>query len=198
MFKYFACELYKMHNNKIIIGLLTLTSCHLVNKFSEKGRMAKREEEYIVGNNNLYNRCRMKRMLSVIIAVICGCVLILGIQGCNFKIIPEEQEKREVEFVIVSEECLPKEVLQLIENRKNEVIKLTYVDENNRYIIIGYGKQKTGGYSIYIKDFYATDNALYVDTCLMGPKTKNKTKECPSYPVIVLQTSELGLPVVFK
>ena len=125
-------------------------------------------------------------------------MLLWGVQGCEFRIVEEEPEKREVEFVIVSEECLPKEVLQLIENRKKETMKLTYVDENSRYIIIGYGEQKTGGYSIYIKEFYAVENALYVDTCLMGPKGENRSKECPSYPVIVLQTSELGLPVVFK
>lgn len=140
----------------------------------------------------------MKKWRAMFWAVICGIALVCGVWGCNFKIVPQEQEKREVEFVIVSEECLPKEVLQLIENRKKEEIKLTYVDEEERYIIIGYGEQKTGGYSIYIKEFYATENALYVDTCLLGPKTKKERKNTPSYPVIVLQTSELGLPVVFK
>ena len=53
--------------------------------------------------------------------------------------------------------------------------------------------------SIYIKDIYATENALYVDTCLLGPQKKTrKGKEVPSYPVIVLQITEMGLPVVFK
>ena len=136
-------------------------------------------------------------IISILILVV---LIILGmqIQGCKFKIIPQEQEQREVEFVIVSEECIPKEIQTLIETRKEEEIKLTYVDNNNRYIIIGYGKQKTGGYSIYIKDFYATDNALYVDTCLLGPQKDSKIKDVPSYPVIVLQISEMGLPVVFK
>ena len=140
-------------------------------------------------------------MRKVRLAIITGIILVIllfGVSACKFKIVSEEKEKREVEFVIVSEECLPKEVLQLIEKRKKEVMKLTYVDEKNRYIIIGYGEQKTGGYSIYIKEFCVVDNALYVDTCLMGPKEENKGKNCVSYPVIVLQTSELGLPVVFK
>ena len=139
----------------------------------------------------------MKRTIGQI-TVLGILIVFLSVQGCNFRIVTEEKEKRDVEFVIVSEECLPEEVLQLIENRKKEEMKLTYVDKENRYIIIGYGEQKTGGYSICIKEFYAVDNALYVDTCLMGPKKENKGKECPSYPVIVLQTSELGLPVVFK
>ena len=45
---------------------------------------------------------------------------------------------------------------------------------------------------------YATENALYVDTCLLGPPKESKKKEVPSYPVIVLQIMEMGLPVVFK
>ena len=136
-------------------------------------------------------------IISVIILVI---LIVMGMhmQGCKFKIIPEEQERREVEFVIVSEECIPKEVAALIEKRKEEEMKLTYVDGDDRYIIIGYGKQDTGGYSIYIKELYATQNALYVDTCLLGPSKESKRKDTPSYPVIVLQISEMGLPVVFN
>lgn len=140
----------------------------------------------------------MKKIWSVITVGVCSLIVFFTMSGCQFRIVPEEQEKEEVSFVIVSEECLPNEVVQLIEKKKKEEIKLTYVDGENRYLIIGYGEQKTGGYSIYIKEFYATRNALYVDTCLMGPQTGEQKKACPSYPVIVLQISELGLPVVFK
>ena len=138
----------------------------------------------------------------IVSIVILALLIFLGMQmqGCKFKIIPQEQEQehREVEFVIVSEECIPEAVASLIESRKEKEIKLTYVDGKDRYLIIGYGKQNTGGYSIYIKDLYATENALYVDTCLMGPSKENKVKEVPSYPVIVLQVWEMGLPVVFQ
>ena len=136
----------------------------------------------------------------IILIFILVILMVLGMQmqGCDFKIISEEQEHREVEFVIVSEECIPETVKSLIESRKENEIKLTYVDGKDRYLIIGYGKQSTGGYSIYIKDLYATENALYVDTCLMGPAKETKVKEVPSYPVIVLQVWEMGLPVVFQ
>lgn len=134
----------------------------------------------------------------IILVLILSVLVIPGMQGCEFKIVPQEQEKREVEFVIVSEECIPQAVEMLIESRKEKEMKLTYVDGKDRYLIIGYGKQDTGGYSIYIKDLYATENALYVDTCLMGPAKENKIKEIPSYPVIVLQVWEMGLPVVFQ
>ena len=143
----------------------------------------------------------MKAKNTWIISIfILGILIVLGMQmqGCDFKIISEEQEHREVEFVIVSEECIPETVKSLIESRKENEIKLTYVDGKDRYLIIGYGKQSTGGYSIYIRDLYATENALYVDTCLMGPAKETKVKEVPSYPVIVLQVWEMGLPVVFQ
>ena len=57
---------------------------------------------------------------SLILLIILG----MQMQGCKFKIIPQEQEKREVEFVIVSEECISKEIQDLIETRKEEEMKL--------------------------------------------------------------------------
>jgi len=142
---------------------------------------------------------KIKSTWFISIIILTG-LLILGLQmqGCDFKIIPQEQERREVEFVIVSSECIPDAVATLIEDRKEEEIKLTYVDGQDRYLIIGYGKQNCGGYSIYIKDLYATENAVYVDTCLLGPSKEKKGKEVTSYPVIVLQIWEMGLPVVFQ
>ncbi len=125
------------------------------------------------------------------------CVMVTQLLGCNMHILPQE-ERSEVSFTIISKECIPESLAKLIEEKKEEEIKLTYVDQGNRYIVIGYGKQDSGGYSIYIKDLYKTENALYVDTCLMGPKEKKETEEVASYPVMVLRISEMALPVVFQ
>ena len=123
---------------------------------------------------------------------------VILITGCNIRVIPKEEEQSEVHFAIISEECIPESLGKLLEERKEKEIKLTYVDQNKRYIVIGYWKQEGGGYSIYIKELYKTKNAIYVDTCLMGPEVAEKKKEIASYPRIVLQVSEMGLPVVFK
>ena len=117
--------------------------------------------------------------------------------GCKMEVIPQE-ERREVSFSIISKECIPDTLAKLIEERKEEEMKITYMDQGNRYIIVGYGKQNSGGYSIYIKDLYKTENAIYIDTCLMGPKEKKEMQEIASYPVMVLRISEMGLPVVFQ
>lgn len=140
----------------------------------------------------------MRKIRYTVMTGIVVVVLLMELWGCKVKIVNPGEEKREAEFVIVSEECQPPEIRELIEKRKKDVMKITYVDENCRYIIVGYGEQKTGGYSISVDEFCVKDNMLYVDTCLLGPKDVKKGKECPSYPVIVIQTSELGLPVVFQ
>ncbi len=117
--------------------------------------------------------------------------------GCNIKVISEEN-KKEIPFVILGQEVIPEEVKKLIESKKEQQIKLTYVDDEKRYIIIGYGKQNTGGYSIYIEDLYAADNGIIVDTALVAPKNTAEVKKVPSYPVMVIQISEMALPIVFR
>ena len=133
----------------------------------------------------------------VIVVLVLGILLLL-IQGCRIKVIPEEEQHSEVYFTIISDECIPESLEKLIESRKEKEMKLTYIDQGKRYIVIGYGEQKSGGYSIYIKDLYKTVNAVYVDTCLVGPDEKDKKEDIVSYPKIVLQISEMGLPVVFQ
>lgn len=124
-------------------------------------------------------------------------ILCMGIvMGCS--LVPPQKEKKPASFVVISEELIPDQLAQLIERKKSEVMKLTYMDQGNRYIVIGYGKQKSGGYSIVVREFYTTDNALYVDTCLLGPKEKPQKEEVASYPYLVLRTTEVGLPVVFQ
>lgn len=124
-------------------------------------------------------------------------ILLMGISmGCS--LVPPQKEKKPASFVVISEELIPQQLARLIEQKKSEVMKLTYTDQGKRYIVIGYGKQKSGGYSIVVREFYTTDNALYVDTCLLGPKEKPENKEVASYPYLVLRTTEVGLPVVFQ
>lgn len=141
-------------------------------------------------------RSKKRKMTGCMVLVIM-IVVSVQLQGCKMRIFPQE-ERSEVSFTIISKECIPDSLGKMIEEKKEEEMKLTYVDQGQRYIVIGYGKQNSGGYSIYIKDLYKTENALYVDTCLMGPKEKIQKEETASYPVMVLRISEMGLPVVFQ
>ena len=67
----------------------------------------------------------------------------------------------DVDYTIVSSQETPKEVIKIIEERKEKEFKVTYSDEQYTYIVIGYGKQKYSGYSITVTNLYETEKAKY-------------------------------------
>ena len=102
-----------------------------------------------------------------------------------------------VEFTVVSEDRLPEELKEIVEGKKENAFKLTYADEGYLYICTGYGKQDSGGYSITVDSLYETDNAIYVNTNLLGPKAGSASGNSPSYPYIVIKVEFRDKTVVF-
>lgn len=129
-------------------------------------------------------------------------LLAMGVlSGCSM--LSEEKIKlRDLEFTILSEDKIPEELKNIIEEKKtgapSEPFKLTYSDNENLYICIGYGEQVTGGYSIVVNELYLTDSAVCVNTSLLGPEPSEKSDRTPSYPVIVIKTEKLDQTVVFE
>lgn len=123
-------------------------------------------------------------------------LIIIGIlSGCGM-LNMERVKLRDLEFVIVSDELIPAELKTIIEERKSEEFKLTYADADALYICVGYGQQKTGGFSITVDELYLTENAIYVETTLLGPDGSEKPSKAPSYPYIVIKTEALEETVV--
>ena len=124
-------------------------------------------------------------------------LLCIVLMGCT---ITEEggMKLRDLEFTLVSEERLPEELKTLIAERKEEEFKFTYSDKDSLFICIGYGQQDTGGYSIAVNELYLTDQAIYVDTNLLGPSAKEKENPAPSFPYVVIKTELLDKTVVFE
>ena len=85
-------------------------------------------------------------------AVIGGLLLLLlMLSGCT--LLSEEKIKlRDLEFTVLSEEKIPEELKSLLEERKSMPFQITYTDNENLYICVGYGKQSTGGYSITVEE----------------------------------------------
>lgn len=110
----------------------------------------------------------------------------------------ETTRLRDLEFTVVSEERLPEELKKLVDERKTAPFKVTYSDNEYLYICVGYGEQKTGGYSIAVDDLYLTDNAVYINTSLLGPGPEEVTGTALSYPYIVVKTEYLDKTVVFE
>lgn len=105
---------------------------------------------------------------------------------------------RDVEFTVIDQSEIPKELLSTMEEKKKEGFKLTYADEKNLYLAVGYGEQKTGGYSIAVDECYLTENAIYFGTTLTGPEKGEKINQVSSYPCIVVKMESIDEPVVFE
>ena len=88
--------------------------------------------------------------------------------------------------------------MTIIEEKKSAPFQITYTDNENLYICVGYGQQETGGYSIAVEELYLTDTNICVDTTLLGPEASEKSNKTPSYPFIVLKTEFLEQTVIFE
>ena len=109
----------------------------------------------------------------------------------------KEENRNNLEFTVVSEDRLPDELKEILDQKKESAFKLTYADEGYLYICVGYGKQESGGYSVTVNELYETDNAIYVNTNLLGPKAGSSTGTSPYYPYIVMKIEFRDKTVVF-
>ena len=124
-----------------------------------------------------------------------GILLVSCLSGCGLQS-SERVKLRDLEFTVLSEEKMPDELKEMIEERKVEPFKLTYSDNEYLYICVGYGEQETGGYSITVDELYLTDSAIYAQTTLLGPEASDKGNKVASYPVIVIKTELLDQTVI--
>nr|WP_077609955.1 protease complex subunit PrcB family protein [Clostridium sp. Marseille-P2415] len=105
---------------------------------------------------------------------------------------------RDLEYTVVADADIPQELRQIIAEKQQSPFKLTYSDDKNLYIVVGYGQQASGGYSIAVNELYLTDNSIVLDTELIGPEKGENVGTEPSYPFIVIKTEMSELPVVFQ
>lgn len=109
----------------------------------------------------------------------------------------KDSRLKDLNFTVITEKDIPEEFAAIINQKKSEDFQLTYED-GELYIAVGYGEQGTGGYSIEVNEFYLGENAIYLQTSLIGPPKSEKTEEAKSYPYIVLKTEKRDEKVVFK
>ena len=127
--------------------------------------------------------------------ILIACMFLFS--GCT--LLSEEKIKlRDLDFTVLSEEKVPEQLLSIIEEKKAKPFQITYTDNANLYICIGYGEQETGGYSIAVNELYLTDSNILVNTSLLGPEPSEKSNNVPSYPYIVIKTEFLEQTVTFE
>lgn len=141
----------------------------------------------------------LKKIRIAVRSCLCGILLacVLSLTGCT--LLSEEKIKlRDLEFTVLGEEMIPEQLKTIIEEKKKAPFQITYTDNANLYICIGYGEQETGGYSIAVNELYLTDANICVSTDLLGPDAAEKSNKTPSYPYIVIKTEFLEQTVTFE
>lgn len=103
-----------------------------------------------------------------------------------------------VDYTVVKVEEIPGEVQELIKNQGNEAFQMVYRSDGWLYVMRGYGRQKTGGYSIRILDVGISKDMLHIKSELLGPQTKEEQKGNGSCPYFVLKLEDPGYPVMFE
>lgn len=127
------------------------------------------------------------------ILLFCFCILL---SGCNKNASPKKTNP--LEYTVTSGSDIPDDLQKLINERQKNAFELTFSDNSYLYIVKGYGRQESGGYSIVIHDFYQADTELVFDTELFGPKKDEPVSGSPSYPYIVIKTEYRENPVIFQ
>lgn len=132
-------------------------------------------------------------------AVLAGCfvVVLFMLCACGKK---EEKVRKEIDFTVCDKTRLPDELVEIIEEKKHKVFKLSYLNNDYMYIVVGYGEKNRQNLNVVVEDLYMTDNAIYVETNLITKEenAQDVTAGSPSmYPYIVIKCEKYDLPVVF-
>ena len=134
---------------------------------------------------------KKRRVFVLVLAIcywLCGCA-----EGNQ-----EPRRIRELQFTVLTEEKLPEELKEMIEERKKNPFKVTFMKEGWLYVAEGFGTQMGGGYSICVNDFFESENALYIDTTLLGALEEPVQGSGHSFPYIVIKTEAVDKNVVFR
>ena len=125
----------------------------------------------------------MKRYgILMVLFLTTACVL----SGCSASG-EEDGEWEKVEFTVVDPHGLPEELLDVIEENKDREIRMAYEDGEDLYLVRGYGKQNSGGFSIAGKECVEKEEVIRLETQLIGPESPEGLPKDPSCPYLVIK-----------
>jgi len=131
-------------------------------------------------------------MILIIIAVITIILISCKITGTSSKKVSD------LDYTVVEDQDVPTELMKIIDEKKQNSLRLTYSTKDYIYIVAGYGTQSSSGYSIRLNEVYLGQNAIYIDTNLIGPSKGEEVNENATYPYIVIKIEKRDDPVVFN
>lgn len=101
----------------------------------------------------------------------------------------------DIDFTVVKEDDIPKQLKDTIESKKNDGFMLTYQDGDYLYIAKGYGIMEGGTYCITVDELYLTKNTICALFTIRGTKEDNAENKA-NY--IVVKCENYKKPVIFQ
>lgn len=141
-----------------------------------------------------------KKVAICVMQIIISILLIFAgvtCTGCSVEKISDKKVK-DVDYTIVTEAEIPQTLMTSIEERKSAPFKLSYSDNKELYIVVGYGEQPSGGYSIVVDELYLTENTIVFATTLEGADKQQEMEVNPTYPYIVVKMEYIDYEVIYK
>ena len=135
----------------------------------------------------------MKRV-AILLWILASFIML---SACSVQKISSEK-LRDLEFTVVKDDDVPEELMKMIEEKKTQIMKMTFADQGMLYIVEGYGTLPTSGYSIEVEQCFESKNAIYFQSNLIGPYESEKTVEEETYPYIVIKMEYIDKSVVFQ
>lgn len=135
----------------------------------------------------------MKSKIGVIVLVLTGIWLLVGCKVTDMS----GEKTQQLDYTVVKEDEIPQEIISLIEEKKEQEFQTTYQCDGYLYLLRGYGRQMSGGYSIQIEDLSLGETAIYFKTLLIGPSKGEEVSKEPSYPYIAVKIQYREEPVQF-
>ena len=107
---------------------------------------------------------------------------------------------KDIDFTIVEDSELPEELKMLINDKKVKPFKTTWNNEDMDYlyIVVGYGQQPSGGFSVTVDELFLTSNSIFISTNLIGPKPEELVTQVITYPYVVVKIEYMDKSVVFN
>lgn len=123
--------------------------------------------------------------------------LISSLSACKIEETGDKKIK-DLDYTVCDESKLPDELVQLIQERRQEPFKLTYRTKDYLYIVEGYGAQDRVDLSIQLEELYLTENAIFVETELNAIEGKTLEEGKLAYPWIAVKCPRYDVQVIFE
>lgn len=119
-----------------------------------------------------------------------ACISMIILSGCSA--IQETPEKiRDLDFTVVEANEEPQALVDIISEKKEKPFQMSYTLGEDLYIVVGYGEQTSGGYSIQVNECYETESSIFIDTTLLGPESQEDITDTVTYPYVVIKTESI-------